>query len=256
MGSRGVGSRKKQHLDAAVIAIQRRWGAKALRRGPGATASDVPHIPTGFPALDRALGIGGLPKGRLVELGGPATSGKITLALKLLAQAQAGGGQVAYVDQARSFDPDYAQRCGLDLARLLVGWPLDGGETLAMTEALVSSGGLAALAFDALGLLWHDPDMGRRLASCLKRLVAPLARSGSMLLFLHEPDALDAPTRSALAHHAAVRLQVSRERWLRRQGDIRGYTARVEVLKNRLGPAGRAVPVSIEFDGTSHTDGW
>jgi recombination protein RecA len=251
-----VGSRKKQHLDVAVTAIQRRWGAGALRRGPGAAASEVPHIPTGFPALDRALGIGGLPKGRLIELGGPATSGKTTLALKLLAQAQAGGGQVAYVDQSRSFDPDYARRCGLHLAHLLVGWPLDGGETLATTEALATSGSLAALAFDALGLLWHDPDMGRRLAACLKRLAAPLARSGSLLLFLHEPAALDTATRSALAHHAAVRLQVSRERWLRRQGDIQGYTARVEVLKNRPGPAGRAAPITIEFDGTSGGDGW
>jgi recombination protein RecA len=256
MGSKSVGSRKKQHLDAAVIAIQRRWGTGALRRGSGAAASDVPHIPTGFPALDRALGTGGLPRGRLIELGGPATSGKTTLALKLLAQAQAGGGQVAYVDQARAFDPDYAQRCGLNLGHLLVGWPLDGGETLAMAESLVTGGSLAALVFDALGLLWHDPDMGRRLASCLKRLAAPLARSGSLLLFLHEPDALDAATRSALAHHAAVRLQVSRERWLRRQGDIRGYTARVEVLKNRLGPAGRTVPVSIEFDATLGGDDW
>jgi RecA/RadA recombinase len=129
---------------------------------------------------------------------------------------------VAYIDQARAFDPDYAQRCGLDLARLLVGWPLDGGETLAMAEALVASGGLAALAFDALGLLWRDPTMARRLAACLKRLTAPLARSGTLLLFLHGPDALDATTRSALAHHAAVRLQVTRERWLRRQGDIPG----------------------------------
>jgi recombination protein RecA len=251
-----MGARKKQHLDAAVVAIQRRWGAKALRRGQAAAAVDpVPHIPTGFPALDQALGIGGLPQGRLAELAGPATSGKTTLALKFLAQAQAGGGQVAYVDQARSFDPDYAHRCGLVLSRLLVGSPLDGGETLAMTEAMAGSGGLAALVFDALGMLWDDPDLARRLDACLKRLAAPLARSGTALLFVHDPATLNPSTLSSLAHHAAVRLRITREAWLRRHGDIRGYTARVEVLKNRPGPAGRAVSLRIEFDATPRGDG-
>jgi recombination protein RecA len=254
---------RQRQLDMAVATIRHRYGPRALIKGKppsavGRTASgtgDVPHIPTGFPSLDRALGIGGLPKGKVCELLGPATSGKTTLALKFLAQAQAGGGQVAYVDQALYFDPDYAHRCGLDLSRLLVGTSHDLHEALAMTEALVRNGGLAALVFDVLDFLWTDPEAASLLASTFNRLPAALARSGTVLLVLHESTTGGSPALSALAHYAAVRLQVVRERWLERHGDIRGYKARVEVLKNRLGPAGRTVTLNIEFNGTVRGNG-
>jgi len=246
-------------LEAAIARIHRRYGSQALVKGKPPTAvgtgSTIPHIPTGFPGLDRALGIGGLPKGRVSELLGPATSGKTTLALKFLAQAQAEGGQVGYVDQARAFDPDYAHRCGLDLSRLLVAAPYDLREALAMAEALAGSGGLEALVFDGLDALWSDADAAPLLAASLDRLAAPLARSGTALLFLHGPAPGRSPALSALAHHATVRLLIVRERWLRRHGDIRGYQARVEVLKNRLGLAGRTVAIAIEFDGTVRGNG-
>jgi recombination protein RecA len=280
----GEGLAKKQRrnrqrqMDMAVATIRHRYGPRALIKGKSPSAigrttssiGDVPHIPTGFPSLDRALGIGGLPKGKVCELLGPATSGKTTLALKFLTQAQAGGGQVAYVDQALYFDPDYAHRCGLDLSRLLVGTSHDLHEALAMTEALVRNGGLTALVFDALDFLWTDPEATSLLASTFNRLPAALSRSGTILLVLHEstpgglstssPPAGGSPTGSspalsALAHYTAVRLQVVRERWLGRHGDIRGYKARVEVLKNRLGPAGRTVTLNIEFNGTVHGNG-
>ena len=269
--------KRQRQLDMAVAAIRLRYGPQTLVRGkpPTATADAavVPHIPTGFPPLDRALGIGGLPKGKISELVGPATSGKTTLALKFLAQAQADGGQVGYIDQARYFDPDYAHRCDLDLSRLLVGRPYDLREALAMTESLVRSGSLTALVFDAdaLDFLWTDPGAAPQLAAFLDRLPAPLARSRIAFLFLHESPTGRSPALrqalrqaqdeaqdvalSALAHYAAVRLQVVRERWLRRHGDIRGYKARVEVLKNRLGPAGQAVTIAIEFDGTVRGNG-
>ena len=270
--------KRQRQLDTAVAAIRHRYGSRALVKGKPATASDgVPHIPTGFPALDHALGIGGLPKGRVCELVGPATSGKTTLALKFLAQAQAcigmpgHGEQVAYVDQALYFDPDYAHRCGLDLSRLLVGTSHDLREALAMTEALIHSGGLAAVVFDALDFLWTDPEAASLLAASLNRLPAALSHSGTTLLVLHESTSDGAspagasppgetpagasPALSALAHYAAVRLQVAREEWLYHQLDIRGYKARVEVLKNRWGPAGRAVTLSIEFNGTVRGNG-
>jgi recombination protein RecA len=250
---------KKRQLEMAVARVHLRFGPRSLIKGKTLTTSETstsfPHIPTGSPSLNRALGIGGLPKGRVSELVGLPTSGKTTLALKLLSQAQADGGQVAYIDQARSFDPDYAHRCGMDLSRLLVGSPLDLREALAMTESLVRSGGLSALVFDALDVLWTDPDAARHLAAFLDRLAAPLSRLGMVLLFLHASLTPESPALSALAHYATVRLQVVRERWLRRWGDIRGYKARVEVLKNRLGPAGRAVTIVIEFDGTVRGNG-
>ena len=107
-----LGKKRKRHrkLDMAVATIHRRYGPRALVKGKPASAGSVPHISTGFPALDRALGTGGLPKSKICELVGPATSGKTTLALKFLSQAQAAGGQVAYLDQALNYDPDYAHR--------------------------------------------------------------------------------------------------------------------------------------------------
>jgi recombination protein RecA len=258
---------KKQKLEMAVALIHRRFGPRSLVKGRLPTVAStnpiIPHIPTGFPPLDQALGIGGLPKGRVSELLGLPTSGKTTLALKFLAQAQAGGGQAGYIDQARYFDPDYAHRCGLDLSRLLIGTPYDLGEALAMTEALARGGGLSALVFDALEVFWTDADAARRLTALLDRLAAPLARSGTALLFLHAVSPAErhaavserSPALSALAHYASVRLQLTRERWLRRHGDIRGYEARVEVLKNRLGPAGRVVTLAIQFNGTVRGNG-
>lgn len=250
---------KKRKLEMAVAHIHRRFGPRSLTRGhlPSAdsSASSIPHIPTGFPRLDRALGIGGLPKGRLSEIVGLPTSGKTTLALKFLVQAQADGGQVVFIDQARYLDPDYAHRCGLDFSRFRVGDPYDLQEALVMTEALARGGGLAALVFGALDVFWSDREAVRHLTAMLDRLSAPLARSGTALLFLHTAAVDGSSAIPALAHYASVRLQVVRERWLHRHADIQGYEARVEVLKNRFGPAGRAVTLKIEFNGTLRGDG-
>jgi recombination protein RecA len=254
----GKKRRRRRKLDAAVASIQRRYGPLAVVKGKAPTAvgaeTSVPHIPTGFPPLDRALGTGGLPKGRVCELLGLPTSGKTTLALKFLAQAQAVG-HVAYVDQARYFDPDYAYRCGLNLSRLLVGTPDNMLETLGTLEALVRSGGLSALVLDTLDFLWIDPDATQKLTATLQRLAAPLARSGMILLVLHESSTGNTAALTALHHVATVRLQVVRERWLRHHSDVRGYKARVEVLKNRLGPTGRKVTIAIQFNGTVHGNG-
>ena len=255
--------RRQRRLDAAVAAIQRRYGPWALSRarsaGAAATTGDrvVPHIPTGLPALDAALGIGGLPRGTMCELVGPATAGKTVLALRFLAQAQAGGGQVGYIDQALYFDADDARRCAVDLARLVVGTPHDLAEALAASEALVHSGELAALVFDAFGFLWTDPQAAAQLTAMLDRLLPALARSGTTLLFLHESSDDDSPAFLALDHYAAVRLRVARERWLEHLGDVRGYAARVEVLKNRAapGPLPSPVTISVEFDGPVTGDG-
>jgi len=249
----------QRRLEATIARIQHRHGSQALVKGkpPTAigTATAIPHIPTGFPALDEALSIGGLPKGRVCELLGPATSGKTTLALKFLVQAQKKHGQVAYIDQARSFDPDYAHRCGVDLSCLLFAAPYDLRETLAMTEALAGSGGLEAVVFDGIDAIWSDAQAAPALAACLDRMAAPLARSGTVLLFLHGQIGRRSPALSALAHHATIRLHITREQWLHYHGDIRGYDAKVEVLKNRLGPAGRTATIAITFNGTVRGNG-
>jgi len=245
---------KEKKVEMAVAGVHQRFGPRALVRGRLPTivdaASSIPCISTGFPQLDQALVIGGLPKGKIAELAGLPTSGKTTLALKFLAQAQDGKSQVGYIDQARYFDPDYAHRCGLDLSRLVVGTPYDLQEALAMTETLAQRSNLAALLFDIQGLFWTDSDAVRHLTALLNRLAAPLAHSGMVLLFLSDVSTDDTPVLSALAHYASVRLRVVRERWLRRYSDIRGYEARVEVLKNRFGPVSRLVTLKIHFNGT------
>jgi recombination protein RecA len=247
--------RKQVRLDAAVAAIRRRYGPWSVVQGRPAGMAGVPHISTGFPVLDRALEIGGLPRGKLSEMVGPATSGKTTLALKFLAQAQAGGGEVAYIDQALYFDADYAHRCGLDFSRFWVGATHDLLEALATTEALARNSSLVAAVLDVVDLAWTDSRAGQPLAATLNRLPAALARAGMALLVLHESPVGGSPALSALAHNAAVRLQVTRERWIQKQGDVRGYEARVEVLKNQLAPAGRTVTLAIEFNGTVRGDG-
>ncbi len=255
-------------MDAAVAAIQGRYGPWTLVKGSSATtrplepraAIAVPHVPTGFSELDRVLSIGGLPKGRVCEVMGPATSGKTTLALKLLAQAQKGsssqfGDRVGYIDQALYFDPDYAHRCGLDLSRFLVIATHDLQEALVTMESLVCTGGLSVLVLDTLDFLWTDLQSASSLEATLNRLSAPLARSGTILLVLHESPDDRSPALSALAHYAAVRLRVTREDWVMRHGDVRGYKARVEVLKNKMGPAGRVASITIEFNGTVRSNG-
>jgi recombination protein RecA len=250
---------KKQKLEMAVAHIQHRFGHRSLIKGRlptvASAVSPVPHISTGFPQLDRALNIGGLPKGKMSELVGLPTSGKTTLVLKFLAQAQANGGQVAYIDQARFFDPDYAHRCGLDLSHFLIGSPYDWQEALALTEALAQSGSLSALVFDTLDVFWADPKAVQHLTALLDRLIASLAHSGMVLLFLHAASVDGSSAIPALAHQASVRLQIIREQWLRHHGDIRGYEARVEVLKNRFGPVDRSVTLQIQFNGTVQGNG-
>lgn len=254
-----VVTKRSTKLEIAVAHIHQRFGPRSLVKGRPLAAPDAqalyPHISTGFRKLDDVLGIGGLPKGRLSELTGFSTSGKTTLALKFLVQAQADGGQVSYIDQARYFDPDYAHRCGVDLSRLFVGTPYDLRETLAMAEALARNGGLSAVILDLLDVFWTDPQVTPQLTTFLNHLPASLARSDTALLVLHASSAQGSPALSALASYATVRLQVAREHWLRRHGDVRGYQVQVRVLKNQFGPPGRRVTIDIEFNGTVHGDG-
>jgi len=251
--------RKQARLEMTVASLRQRFGPRAAFRSESRQASDrvpsFPHVPTGFPALDEILGIGGLPRGRVSELLGQPTSGKTTLALKLLSQAQDRGRQVGYIDQARCFDPDYAHRCGLDLSRLVVGAPYGPTETLVMIEALVHEGYLAALVLDTLDLFWADARAMQQLDASLGRILAPLARAETVLLLLHDRPAAESPALVPFAHHASVRLEVVRERWQQRHGDIRGYEARVRVLKNRFSPVGRTATIAIHFNGTVRGDG-
>jgi recombination protein RecA len=258
-----VRSKKQRKLDVAVAAIQRRWGLKALRRwGEAAKTVEVSHhIPTGFPALDKALGIGGIPRGRITEILGAPTSGMATLALKILASAQSRHDMAAYVDLSYTFDPDYAARCGVDPDRLLLVRPHTGGEALNIFYSLIASHGVGVLVFDSVSHLMAEAHGPQAISAALRQLVGVLAQSPCASIFLtplHFGDATSMdnyPSGFALPHYAALRLLIKKEQWIKKRRDVRGYRALVTVLKNKLGPAEKSISIAITFNGVVDGNG-
>lgn len=257
-----MASKKRKRLDSAVAAIQQKWGLQAIRQGGsrGLTA-DFPHIPTGFPTLDKALaGIGGIPRGRLTELLGAPTSGMATLALKIIANAQAAKDMATYVDLGATFDPDYARRCQVNLSKLLLVRPHDGHEALEITHVLIRSRGVGVLVFDSVAHLLADPQGAQKLSIALRQLPQALAPSPCALIFLSplQSDEVSSPANYpsgfALPHYATVRLLLAKERWLYRGDDVRGYEARVQVIKNKLGAANKTATIAVTFNGLMKGD--
>lgn len=247
-----MGRQATATLQQLIVIIQRRWGARALRwLGDAHPAHAV--LPTGFAALDAALGIGGVPRGRLTELLGMPTSGATTLALTLLAQAQAQGDLAGYIDLSRTFDAEHAALLGVDLATLLLVRPASAADALEMIHALIASGGLGVLVVDSLALLQTDPHDRVLLDRALRVLPSVLARSPCALVALTPLPYSPALTRTLafagapLAHAAALRLHVAREGWLAAAHGPPGCHARISVLTHQLAPLGGVAQVLIAF---------
>jgi recombination protein RecA len=259
LGAASMPSRRRK-LEAVVARLQLQYGPRAIRQATATPVPAIPHLSTTFPALDATLGSGGLPRGRISEIVGPATSGKVTLAAKVLASAhQDRTALVAWIDLSRTCDPDYLQRCGLDLERLLVVRPDTGADALAITLHLVESNALAALVFDGLAALAaHTPGVAAGaasvesvLAGTLERLAAVVTRTETAVIFLSEPQV----QYRTLAHLATVRLEIRREHWLWQGREVSGYEGHVKVLKHKLGQAGGTVVIHIVFNGTVRSRG-
>ena len=239
-------------LDQALAAIQERWGDRVLR-APGFVSrrESVPRVSTQFRLLDQALGIGGIPRGKITEIAGAPTSGMSTLALKVMASAQAAGDMAVSVDPARTFDPDYASMCGVELEHLLVIRPKDHAQGLDIAYDLIASGGVGALVYD----LSSDQAAPPSLAKATSRLLSVLANSPCALIFLTALDRGQHPPGIPAAHaehtslspYTSLRLAVEKQRWLYRRKDVRGYRTRVSILKNKLAPPGRPVEITIGF---------
>ena len=240
-----MSANRKHKLDTLVARLQLQYGPRAIRKAAPAPEF-MACLSTTFPDLDTALG-GGLLRGRITEIVGPATSGKVTLAAKTLSAAHAErDALVAWLDLPLTCDPDYLHRCGLDLDRLLVVRPHDAADALAITLHLVESNTLAALVFDGTTQLRQaDP---ATVTGSLERLATLVTQTPTAVIFLTEPQA----QVRTLAHVAAVRLALRREQWLTRGNDVRGYMGQVEILKHRQGKAGAVVPIRIVFNGTVH----
>jgi recA bacterial DNA recombination protein len=251
-------------LSTALARLESRWGSAAVRLG-GGEAHDVqpavagalalaalPEIrprpaglpddvvPTGFAHLDTLLGTGGLPRGASVSFRGLGSSGKTALALHCLAQAQARGGIVAFLDLGRSFDPFEAVARGVDLRWLLVLRPADLAEGWALAAALVAGHGVDLLVVDLPGGICAGHE------EALRRLAAHARRSSVRLIVL-EPVRLPAPIHGILAETVALRLELEQRAWLRAGRDIVGRCVQVNVAKNRFGPPGRATEIEIRY---------
>lgn len=220
-------------LHEATQTIQQRFGAHSLQV---LRSEPVAHISTTFPSLDRALGIGGFPCGRITEISGMPTSGMNTLALKAVSSAQFQGNTAVYIDLDRTFDPVYALRCGVKVGETLLVRPNGAGQGIQIAQDLISSGGAGILVFD-LGLARPTG----LLSNSLTRLVGVLGGAPCALIFLMNEDIAFLP-------YTSLRLQVQKEDWLKQRCEVRGYRVRITIAKNKLAPPARPVAITIHID--------
>ena len=251
---------KRQRLDSVAAAIQQRHGPQALRLGSTLDDTlDIPHISTTFPALDAITGCGGFPAGAITLLTGRSTSGKLTLAYKLLASAQRGlRGDVAYnvglLDLSRTADPDYVARCGVHLDALLVARPAIGPQTVQLLGDMIQTYQLRAVVVDCLADLALSPAALRTFHGMLGRLQQLLRTTQCTLVLLDEPSApwvrwMNLDRARPVRWSSALHLEMRREQWLRKNGALVGYRAQARLLRSHWVYGIRSAPVEIVFNG-------
>jgi recombination protein RecA len=253
-----VDDNRKQALAAALTQIERQFGKGAIMRlGDGSAIADVQVISTGSLTLDLALGIGGLPRGRVVEVYGPESSGKTTLTLQVIAECQKVGGTAAFVDAEHALDPQYAENLGVKVEDLLVSQPDTGEQALEITDMLVRSGAVDIVVIDSVAALTPkaeiEGDMGdhhvglqaRLMSQALRKLTANIKRSNCMVVFINQirmkigvmfgsPETTTGG--NALKFYSSVRLDIRRIGALKKGDEIVGNQTRVKVVKNKMAP--------------------
>lgn len=244
-------------LDAALSQIEKQFGKGAVMKMGEQAHIQVEVIPTGALSLDLALGVGGVPRGRIVEIFGPESSGKTTVALHMIAEAQKGGGTAAFIDAEHALDPRYAAKLGVDIDNLIVSQPDTGEQALEITEALVRSGAVDIIVVDSVAALVPkaeiDGEMGdahvglqaRLMSQALRKLAGVVSKSSTVAVFINQlrekvgimfgnPETT--PGGRALKFYASVRLDVRKLETLRNGTDIVGTKTRVKVVKNKIAP--------------------
>ena len=258
--------RRKQALSSALSQIERQFGKGAIMRmGDASVVRDIEVVSTGSLGLDLALGVGGLPRGRVMEIYGPESSGKTTLTLEVIAHTQRGGGTAAFIDAEHALDPQYAEKIGVDVDELLVSQPDTGEQALEIADMIVRSGAVDVVVIDSVAALTPkaelEGEMGdshvglqaRLMSQALRKLTANIKRSNTLVIFINQirmkigvmfgsPETTTGG--NALKFYSSVRLDIRRIGAIKRRDEIIGNQTRIKVVKNKVAPPFK----QVEFD--------